>query len=123
MNIAIEFLLVIVICFLGINIGNIYKRNRFIRNFFQDENALNIGVEGMAKQGFFNKKASEISISGRLYSNNYMVNISNEIESSRIALNKARNILFIIMVIILAISYFIGYIYLIINFLLFLISF
>lgn len=121
MNMIIEIVLAIIIIFIGIGVGNIYKRNNVIRKAMQEENILNNLIKAMDSDGVFNALPEEISISGRFYSDNYLINIMNEIKSSKIALNRARNMLLYGLIVILIVSYFIGYIYTIINLSLFLI--
>ena len=121
MNIAIEIVLSIIVIFIGINVGNIYKRNKLIRKTMQDDIKLNKLIKSMYSDGVFNAAPEEISITGRFYTDNYLINIMNEIQSSKVALDKARNMLLIGLIIILAVSYYIGNIYIIINLMLFII--
>ena len=81
MNIAIEIVLSIIVIFIGINVGNIYKRNKLIRKTMQDDIKLNKVIKSMYSDGVFNAAPEEISITGRFYSDNYLINIMNEIQS------------------------------------------
>ena len=115
LRVIAEIVLLILSFIGGTQFWQMIKRDKFMKKCLHDQNFLDSFVLHLKNDNFLTKQATQVSVTGAMYTSDYEQNIWLEFSSSISSINKVKYIAVSLILAILVGSYFLGLYFLVAN--------